>query len=118
VRDAFAIVAEGNLTSARQASEALTGVSRDQALAGVAMQWAKSDLDAAIAWAKRLPDGTDRDEIIRTALLGKAAVDPVTALDRVGSVPSAEGTPTLPAPRARACCLPPPRLILTPRLTG
>jgi RNA polymerase sigma factor (sigma-70 family) len=88
VRDAFAIAAEGDLNSARSAAEAMTGVNRDQALAGIAKVWAKNDLNATIAWAKALPDGTDRDEIIRVALVGKAAVDPAAALDLVGIVPA------------------------------
>ena len=87
VRDAFAIVAEGGLTSARSAAEAMSGPNREQALAGVAQAWAKSDIAGAIAWAKALPEGTDRDEIIRAALFGKAAVDPAAALDLVGLVP-------------------------------
>ncbi len=88
VRDAFAIVAERGLTSARSAAEAVTGASRDQALAGIAQVWARSDLDGAIAWARKLPDGTDRDELIRSALLGKAAVDPAAALELAGMVPA------------------------------
>ncbi len=87
VRDAFAILAEGGLMSARQAAEAMRGPNRDQALAGVALAWSKSDLAGAIAWAKGLPEGTDRDEVIRAALLGKAAVDPAAALESVGLVP-------------------------------
>ena len=88
VRDAFAILTESGLGSARKAAEAMTGPNREQALAGVAQAWAKSDFDGAIAWAKSLPDRTDRDELIRAALLGKAAVDPVAALELVGLVPS------------------------------
>ena len=87
VRDAFVILANNGLDSARTAAETLTGPNRDQALAGIAMAWAKTDLNAAVAWAKGLPDGVDRDEIIRTALLGKASVDPIGALDNVGLVP-------------------------------
>ena len=87
VRDAFAIVAEGGFTSARSAAEAMTGPNREQALAGVAQAWAKSDMAGAVAWAKALPEGTDHDEVIRAALLGKAAVDPAAALDLVGLVP-------------------------------
>lgn len=88
VRDAFAIVAEGGLASARAAAEAMDGPNREQALAGVAQAWAKSDLDGALAWARKLPDGTDRDEVIRAALMGKAATDPIAALERVGMVPA------------------------------
>jgi len=88
VRDAFGIVAEANLSVARQAAEGVTGASRAQALGGVAQVWAKSNLDGAVAWAKGLPKGTDRDEVIRAALLGKAAVDPAAALELTGSVPS------------------------------
>jgi len=87
VRDAFALLADGGLVNAKAAAERITGPSREQALAGVAESWAKSDLKGALAWAKGLPEGTDRDEIIRNALIGRAAVDPATALDLVGTVP-------------------------------
>jgi RNA polymerase sigma factor (sigma-70 family) len=88
VRDAFAVMAEKDPLGARQAAEALSGPNRDAALGGVAKQWAQADLDAAVAWAKSLPDGTDRDEIIRNALLGRAAISPTEALDSLGIVPS------------------------------
>jgi RNA polymerase sigma factor (sigma-70 family) len=88
VRDAFGILAGGDLASARKGAEGITGPSREQALSGIARVWARSDVDAAIAWAKKLPEGTDRDEVIRAALMGKAAVDPVGALELVGTVPS------------------------------
>jgi hypothetical protein len=87
VRDAFAILAETGVESVRKIAEALTGPNREQALAGVARTWAKSDLEGAIAWAKGLPDGVDRDEIIRVALMGKASVDPTAALDLANIVP-------------------------------
>ena len=86
VCDAFAIVAEGGLANARAAAEGVTGPSRTQALGGVAQVWAKSDFTGTIAWATKL--GTDRDEVIRMALFGKAAVDPVGALEEVGMVPA------------------------------
>jgi RNA polymerase sigma factor (sigma-70 family) len=88
VRDAFGVLAERDLGSARKAAEGVTGPSREQALSGVARMWAKSDMEAAIAWAKKLPEGADRDEVIRAALMGRAAVDPVGALELVGTVPS------------------------------
>jgi RNA polymerase sigma factor (sigma-70 family) len=88
VRDAFAVLAEGGLDAARQAAEGVTGPNREQALAGVARIWARADLDAALAWAKALPQGAERDETMRAVLIGKAAVDPVTALELVGTVPS------------------------------
>jgi RNA polymerase sigma factor (sigma-70 family) len=87
VRDAFAILAEGGIGSARKAAEAMTGPHREQALSGIAQVWAKTDFEGALAWAKKLPEGTDRDEVIRAAIIGKAAVDPVAALDLVGTVP-------------------------------
>jgi hypothetical protein len=80
VRDAFAILAEGGLDSARTAAEGMTGPNREQALAGVAQAWARTDLTSALAWAKTLTAGTDRDEVIRAALMGKAAIDPAAAL--------------------------------------
>lgn len=87
VRDAFAILADSGLSSARTAAEKIMGPNREQALAGVAQAWAKGDLKGALAWAKSLPPGIDRDEIIRTALIGKAEVEPAAALDLVGLVP-------------------------------
>jgi RNA polymerase sigma factor (sigma-70 family) len=88
VREAFAILAEQDLASARQAAEGVTGASREEALGGIATVWARSDFSEAVAWAGKLPEGTDRDEVIRAALLGKASIDPVTALESVGLVPS------------------------------
>ena len=87
VRDAFAILADSGLSSAKAAVEKITGPNREQALAGVAQAWAKSDLKGAVAWAKSLPPENDRDEIIRTALIGRASVEPGTALDLIGMVP-------------------------------
>ena len=87
VRDAFAIVAEKGIDQARTAAETLTGPNRDQALAGVAQTWAKRDLEDAIAWAKKLPSETDRDEIVRSALVGAATVEPLSALERVNLIP-------------------------------
>ncbi len=88
VRDAFVILAERDLTAARKAAESVNGPSREQALGGIARVWAKRDFDGTVAWARKLPDGADRDEVIRAALLGKATVDPVAALDLAGMVPS------------------------------
>ncbi len=87
VRDAIAIMAESELPSVRQAVEKMTGANREQALSGIAIAWAKSDLNGAVAWAKSLPNGTDRDEIVRAALIGGAKVDPVAALNLIGTVP-------------------------------
>jgi len=87
IRDAYAIVAAAGLDAARKTAEAMTGPNREQVLAGVALAWGKIDANAAIAWAKSLPSEIDRDEIIRAALFGKAAVDPVSALGQIGIVP-------------------------------
>jgi RNA polymerase sigma factor (sigma-70 family) len=87
IRDAFAVVAEGNLNATRAVAEALSGPNRDQALAGVAQGWAKTDFNGAVSWAKSLPEGTDRDQILRAALLGEARVNPVAALEAVELVP-------------------------------
>src|SRR5438093_329771 len=43
VREAFTILAESNLASAREAAGTVTGPNRDEALAGVAQTWAKAD---------------------------------------------------------------------------
>jgi RNA polymerase sigma factor (sigma-70 family) len=88
VKDAFTIMAENDLTSVLREAERVTGPNRDYALAGIAQVWAKNDFEAAIDWARGLPEGTDRDEIIRAALVGKAAVDPIGALERADLVPA------------------------------
>ena len=56
-------------------------------MAGVALTWAKADFGSAVSWARGLPEGTDRNEVIRGALLGEAAVNPAAALDSVEMVP-------------------------------
>src|SRR5688572_16744288 len=61
VLDAFAVLADCGLASARDTAQKVTGPNREQALGGVAKVWAKADFEGAIAWAKSLPDGTDRD---------------------------------------------------------
>ena len=88
VRDAFTIVAEAGVDEAREVAEKITGPYRQQALEGVGRAWAKSDFNGALAWARALPEGTDRDEIVRSELLGLAAFNPVAALDNVGLVPA------------------------------
>lgn len=87
VRDAFSTFAEGSLAQARNAAENLTGPNRQQALEGVARAWSKADPAAAITWARSLPNGTDRNEVIRAALVGLAGVSPAAALDQIGIVP-------------------------------
>jgi hypothetical protein len=88
VRDAFAVLGSNGLDSARAIAESVSGPNRTQALAGVAMAWAKQDFAAAVAWAKGLPAGTDRDEVVRAALLGEAAVAPTSALESIEIVPA------------------------------
>jgi hypothetical protein len=88
VRDAFAVLAGNGLDSARAVAEGVSGPNRTQALAGIAMAWAKQDFSAAVAWAKGLPAGTDRDEVVRAALLGEAAVAPASALESIEIVPA------------------------------
>jgi len=88
VRDAFGVLAEGNLSSAIKSAESVTGPSRQDALSGIARVWGKIDSDGALAWAKTIPAGPDHDEVLRSVLLGKASVDPAAALDLTGLVPS------------------------------
>jgi RNA polymerase sigma factor (sigma-70 family) len=88
VRDAFSQMTLGSLQNAKLAAEKLTGVNRNEALAGVAKAWGKSDLKQAILWAKSLPSTTDQNEIIRSALIGRAGTEPVSALEESGIVPA------------------------------
>jgi RNA polymerase sigma factor (sigma-70 family) len=87
VQDAFALVAELGIDEARRAAESLQGPNHDQALAGVAQTWAKQDPEAALAWARNASHGPDRDDVIRAALTGMATTDPVSALEKVDSIP-------------------------------
>lgn len=87
IRDAFGIVAERDLRAARKWVEAMTGPNREEAIAGVAQSWAKSDFKSAMAWARGLPEGIDRDHIVRAALMGLAVIDPAKALESVSLVP-------------------------------
>jgi RNA polymerase sigma factor (sigma-70 family) len=86
VNEAFAVLAETDLERARATAETITGPNRSEALAGVARVDAKRDFDAAIAWARKFPEGLERDEMIRSALIGQAAIDPVAALDQLDLV--------------------------------
>jgi hypothetical protein len=51
------------------------------------MAWARTDLDATLAWARSFPAGAARDELVRVALMGRASTDPSDALDRINIVP-------------------------------
>lgn len=93
VRDAFGLIAEQDLRTGRATAEAMSGPNRDQALSGVGRVWGKSNVDDAIVWAKGLPENTDRNEVIRAALFGKASVDPVGAMDLSDIVPPAPNKP-------------------------
>lgn len=91
IRDSVAILAESNLDATRSAVESMTSPNRGQALAGVARAWGKTDLKAAMEWAKSLPrtedDDFDPTEVVRAALYGQATIDPIAALEQVGSIP-------------------------------
>lgn len=87
VTDAFAILAERDPATARAAAEALTGLHRGEALAGVAKAWGKRDFEAALAWAESLPEGSDHESIIRSALMGLASADIIGALQKSSLVP-------------------------------
>jgi hypothetical protein len=86
-RDAFAILAEKDLSAARAAAESVTGQLRSQALAGVAKAWAEKDGAAALAWAEAMAPGEARDAALKGALTGWARTDPVAALDKIDLVP-------------------------------
>jgi RNA polymerase sigma factor (sigma-70 family) len=85
IKGAFGVLAERDLKSARETAERLDGSNQQDALAGVAQVWARTDLDAAIAWAQEM--NVDADEVIRSALVGVASVNPLAALTRISSIP-------------------------------
>jgi hypothetical protein len=85
IRDAFGVLAERDLESTRKLAEKVHGPNQNEALAGIAEVWARTDLDGAIAWAREM--NVDADEVIRSALVGVASVNPVAALERLAAVP-------------------------------
>lgn len=88
VQEAFNLLAERDPVAARRAAEGLPPANRGQALEGVAQAWGKTAFSDAVAWARALPEGIDRDEVIRAALVGRASVDPAGALESAGMVPA------------------------------
>ena len=88
MRKAFEKFAFSRPEKARSAAEALSGQLRVDALAGVAMAWARTDGKAALAWVQSLEEGEERSEVARAVLLGWAKEDPAAALDRLGELPA------------------------------
>jgi RNA polymerase sigma factor (sigma-70 family) len=85
--EAFTLFAAKNPDAARAAAESLTGANRVQALSGVAQGWAERNGTAALAWARTLPEGPERDGALRGTLIGWARSDPVAALNNIDAAP-------------------------------
>ena len=85
--NAFELFAQKDPETARAAALAVRGAMRGQALGGVAMAWAQTDASAALAWAKALPAGEERDAVLKSLLTGWARRDPMAALDHIDLVP-------------------------------
>jgi len=85
--EAFTVYAAKNPDGARAAAESLSGANRVQALAGVAQGWAERNGTAALAWARTLPEGPERDGALRGTLIGWAKSDPVAALNNIEAAP-------------------------------
>jgi hypothetical protein len=77
--------------AARAAAESVKGPLRQQALAGVAFAWAKSDSAAAMVWAQALEPGAVRDRVLRAVLAGWAKSDPAAALRNLDLAPRPRG---------------------------
>lgn len=88
VRDAFAQLGSANPAGALAEAESLEGPQRTEALAGVAMGWAKIDGEAALDWAQGLDEKLEgKDWILRSLLVGWAQADPGAALDHLAVAP-------------------------------
>jgi RNA polymerase sigma factor (sigma-70 family) len=85
--EAFTVYAAKHPDAARTAAESLSGANRVQALAGVAQGWAEMDGNAALAWARTLTEGPERDGALRGSLIGWAKSDPVAALNNIEAAP-------------------------------
>ena len=83
VLDAFATFAATDLESARKTAEQIDGPNRERALSGIAKRWSAIDSDSAMKWIRSLPPGPESDEVLRSAIIGKAGTDPVAALDMI-----------------------------------
>ncbi len=87
VTDAFATYALKDVAAARAAAESVTGVSRVQALSGVASGWGETNGPAALSWSQAMPEGPERDGALQNTLMGWAKTDPMAALDHVEAAP-------------------------------
>ncbi len=95
VRQVFAAMAEQDRSGALVAAQSLSGTPRADALAGVAMAWAKTDGAEALAWAQELEEPAEgMDSIRRSVLVGWAHSDPAAALDHL-NVASIGGSSTV-----------------------
>jgi RNA polymerase sigma factor (sigma-70 family) len=88
VKDAFTAVALHDLAQARTAAEALTGGNRADALAGVAAAWGGRDPQAAMAWARTLPDVAEKNAAVSAALIAWAKQDPFAVLGQIELSPA------------------------------
>ncbi|HUF60809.1 MAG TPA: hypothetical protein VMN36_01930 [Verrucomicrobiales bacterium] len=88
VRDAFAKLGAADPAGALAEAETLDGPQRTEALAGVAMGWAKLDGEAALDWARGLDEILEgKDWILRSLLAGWAESNPAAALDHLAIAP-------------------------------
>lgn len=88
VRDAFAVLAESDHAMSLSKAEAMEEPQRTEALAGVAMGWAKVNGPEALQWAEALDDTTEgKGSILRSLLVGWAETDPAAALDHIRIAP-------------------------------
>ena len=81
MREAFEVFATGRPRMARAAAEAMSGERRKKALAGVAMAWARTDGEGALAWADSLEDVTERDAVTFAVFESLGKLDLADALE-------------------------------------
>ncbi len=62
--------------------------SREEVLFRVAREWASQDPEAAVAWARQLPDAAESDPVFRQVCIAVAQTDPLLALDLAGTLES------------------------------
>jgi hypothetical protein len=86
-QNAFELFAQKDPELARTAALSVRGPMRAQALSGIAVAWAQKDAPSALAWAKELPAGEERDAVLKATLTGWARTDPFGALDHIDLVP-------------------------------
>lgn len=72
--------ASGGRAAAARAEQLPAGSLRENALSAVAVQWANTDLNSTVEWARRLPDAAEKQTVLLAAANEAVRIEPLEAL--------------------------------------